>query len=89
MEAQDRTLLEFMGSKNDFIIPVYQRNYDWKEPNCKRLFDDIAYIHKNKLKEYFMGAFTIVSTENGNEQIVIDGQQGLRHFLYCCWLFII
>lgn len=24
-----------------FNIPVYQRNYDWKEEQCKRLFGDI------------------------------------------------
>ena len=78
MQAQDISLCEFMGSKNDFIIPVYQRNYDWEEKHCEKLFDDIEYIHKYKLEEYFMGAFTVVATEEeSNKLIVIDGQQRL------------
>lgn len=36
-------LLEFLeGSRKRFIIPVYQRNYDWKRENCKQLFDDLV-----------------------------------------------
>ena len=79
MKAEDKDLLEkFMGKKNTFIIPVYQRNYDWKEKNCKRLFDDIEYIDEYELREYFMGAFTVVSPQDTtNELIVIDGQQRL------------
>ena len=43
-------LLEFLeGSKKRFIIPVYQRNYDWKQENCKQLFDDLVQvIRENK-----------------------------------------
>ena len=26
------------GSNKRFVIPVYQRNYDWKIENCKQLF---------------------------------------------------
>lgn len=38
MKGQDRFLTEFFdGSKNRFIIPVYQRNYDWKKYNCVQL----------------------------------------------------
>lgn len=32
----------FDGSKTKLQIPVYQRNYDWKVPNCQQLFDDLV-----------------------------------------------
>lgn len=32
------------GSKKRFVIPVYQRNYDWKQENCKQLFDDLVQV---------------------------------------------
>lgn len=33
------------GKKTRFVIPVYQRNYDWKPEQCGRLFDDLSLIH--------------------------------------------
>ena len=64
-------------NKRQFIIPVYQRNYDWKKDNCKKLFDDIidAYI---KDRFHFVGS--IVYVDQGEENkiyryLIIDGQQ--------------
>ena len=76
MRARDKKLLEFMGSGNDLIIPVYQRNYDWNQEHCERLFDDIQDIYEKEIREYFMGAFVTVC-ERANELLVIDGQQRL------------
>ena len=40
MEARQISIDEFLSSsKTRFIIPVYQRNYDWKEKNCLQLFN--------------------------------------------------
>lgn len=74
MEAIHKSLLEFMGNKNHFIIPKYQRNYTWGKVQCERLFDDIKNIHTQGLKTYFLGASVVVS-EKANELILIDGQQ--------------
>ena len=42
MEGREGKLIKYIeGSKTRFIIPVYQRNYDWKEKNCEQLFDDL------------------------------------------------
>ena len=62
------------GSQKRFIIPVYQRNYDWKKENCKQLFDDlVSVIHENK-QSHFFGS--IVSYSHHRDEIVlIDGQQ--------------
>lgn len=45
MKGSASHLLEFLeGSRKRFIIPVYQRNYDWKQENCKQLFDDLVQV---------------------------------------------
>ena len=49
MKGSECRLIEYMeGSKKRFIIPVYQRNYDWKTENCKQLYDDLVKVIKNK-----------------------------------------
>lgn len=82
MKADNISLLEFIGaSKRTFYIPVYQRNYDWKEEQCETLFRDIEEIaNSNQRKSHFMG--TIVYVEGESTAIfrtfnVIDGQQRL------------
>lgn len=80
MEANKMKLLEFIGSsKRTFNIPVYQRNYDWKDEHCRRLFYDIEQIAYNKFEiEHFLGTIVYVNgatQPNFLEFIVIDGQQ--------------
>lgn len=80
MEANKIRLLEFLGSsKRTFNIPVYQRNYDWQEEQCRRLFRDIERIAKNNFQiDHFLGTVVYVVSHtqpNFNEYIVIDGQQ--------------
>lgn len=64
-------------NKKQFIIPVYQRNYDWKRENCKKLFDDVvAAFEKDKF--HFLGSivFVALGEENKiNKYLIIDGQQ--------------
>ncbi|EJB54300.1 DUF262 domain-containing protein [Helicobacter pylori] len=65
-----------------FSIPVYQRNYTWKEENCKKLLQDIISISQNK-KTHFMGSITYIlhliddekSLRKLQEFVIIDGQQ--------------
>lgn len=54
MKGEDKLLIKLLdGSENRFIIPVYQRNYDWKEANCKQLFADLVDLAKSKRKSHF------------------------------------
>ena len=39
--GKDQKLLEFFRIGYRFIIPAYQRNYDWKTQDCERLYDDL------------------------------------------------
>lgn len=80
MKGSECRLIEYMeGSKKRFVIPVYQRNYDWKIENCKRLYDDLIKIIKNNRKSHFFGSLVSVYEPSGRntEFLVIDGQQRL------------
>ena len=38
MHGEAKLLLKFLdGSDNRYIIPVYQRNYDWRSKQCEQL----------------------------------------------------
>lgn len=42
-----------------FMIPVYQRNYDWSDENCKQLWKDIWYIAQSEdIADVFWKALT-------------------------------
>lgn len=75
MRATKNNIQGFFGTPQIvFIVPVYQRNYDWKKDNCHQLFKDIISIKPNQ--EHFIG--TICFKSNAlNELLIIDGQQRL------------
>lgn len=58
-----------------FVVPVYQRNYDWKEGNCRQLFNDIVGIVQSG-KEHFLGTICF-KVSSSHERSLIDGQQRL------------
>lgn len=78
MKGEDMRLLRMMdGSQVKFIIPVYQRNYDWKERNCKQLFEDLIDIIKTKRDSHFFGSIVRSNAQDGGagDFLIIDGQQ--------------
>ncbi len=80
MKGSEARLFEYLeGASKRFIIPVYQRKYDWKEENCQQLFEDLIKIVIDHRNSHFFGS--IVSTVVGNgattEYHIIDGQQRL------------
>lgn len=80
MKGNEARLIEFMdGSKKRFIVPVYQRNYDWRLENCKQLYDDLIKVIKNRRSSHFFGSIVSVYSPAGryNEFLIIDGQQRL------------
>lgn len=61
-----------------YKIPIYQRNYAWKEPQIRQLIRDIYDYcgEKNKEKKYYIGTL-VVRPDKENTFEVIDGQQRL------------
>lgn len=78
MDGKDKSLLRLMdGSDNRFIIPVYQRNYDWGFPQCQQLFNDLVDIVRNDRATHFFGCIVRSLQKGGgaDEYLIIDGQQ--------------
>lgn len=80
MKGDDTLLYQYMeGSSKRFIIPVYQRNYDWKLEQCKQLYDDLVRVSKNGATTHFFGSIVSSRAETAGQQefLIIDGQQRL------------
>ena len=78
MHGEAKLLLKFLdGSDNRYIIPVYQRNYDWRPTQCEQLFNDLVQIIKKDRKTHFFGSIVTSSANKGgkSDYLVIDGQQ--------------
>ncbi|ARK09302.1 DUF262 domain-containing protein [Fibrella sp. ES10-3-2-2] len=84
MKATEAKVEDFLASnKTQFIIPVYQRNYDWTVGQCKQLLDDILEIgYNSKTNAHFIGSIVYIhddayTTSRIKELTIIDGQQRL------------
>ena len=69
---------DIFNSKTDkYKIPIYQRNYAWKEPQIRQLIQDIYdYVEIGDKRKYYIGTL-VVRSDKGNTFEVIDGQQRL------------
>ena len=78
MKAFEKNFLQFLeGVDKTFIIPVYQRNYDWKREQCKQLFDDIILISKEEYRSHFIWTIVAYNEWGWYEFLIIDWQQRL------------
>ena len=80
MKGTECKFVKYMeGADKRFVIPVYQRNYDWKTENCKQLYDDLVKIIKEHRKSHFFGSLVSVYNPDGHNEefLIIDGQQRL------------
>ena len=78
-EVKQLTVREFL-SDGQYVIPIYQRNYDWGERETLQLLEDISdYAQKNSNQKYYIGsAVVFVRNVNGTTNFeMIDGQQRL------------
>ncbi len=78
MKGYAKPLHEFIeGHKIQFVIPVYQRNYDWLTDNCDQLFCDLVELIKSNRRSHFFGSIVTSSADSSYNRLVIDGQQRL------------
>jgi hypothetical protein len=93
--SETRTFNQLMPiSGNDcYYIPLYQRQYSWREENIRQLFDDI----QEENESYYVGNLLVIPHDSNNANSanadsasydVIDGQQRLTTlslFLLAIW----
>jgi len=83
MKANEVALQTFLSQpKTQFVIPVYQRNYDWTEHQCEQLFRDILEVGARPGATHFIGSIVFIhdglyTTADVRQLVVIDGQQRL------------
>ena len=77
MKGEDKKLVRFFeGSDKRFIIPLYQRNYDWEIKHCRHLFSDLVKLHEEGRRSHFFGSIVTCRANDVNDDyLVIDGQQ--------------
>ncbi len=92
MKVNETKIDKFLASvETTFVIPVYQRNYDWTLVQCKQLLHDILEAGKSeKINAHFIGSIVYVHddvyTASGlTELTIIDGQKNYNAYfdLYC------
>jgi uncharacterized protein with ParB-like and HNH nuclease domain len=83
MKANELQINNFLQAPNvQFVIPVYQRNYDWTNSECKELLNDILSVETENRGTHFIGSIVFIhegtySTSEVKELVIIDGQQRL------------
>lgn len=83
MKANELQINNFLQAPNvQFVIPVYQRNYDWTNTECTELLNDIISVETEDRGTHFIGSIVFVhegtySTSEVKELVIIDGQQRL------------
>jgi predicted transport protein len=82
MKAIDERFPKIINGNTQFVIPVFQRDYSWTEPQCEQLWKDIMQASANGSDSgHFLGS--IVYAEAGDNAagftrwLLIDGQQRL------------
>lgn len=59
-----------------YIIPIYQRNYEWTKDEIEMFIDDIHNANRDNKQHYYIGSLVVLRRSDGNFE-VIDGQQRL------------
>jgi uncharacterized protein with ParB-like and HNH nuclease domain len=83
MKANEEPINKFLQAANvQFVIPVYQRNYDWSTKECNELINDIIAVESDQRGTHFIGSIVFIhegtySTSEVRELVIIDGQQRL------------
>ena len=63
--------------ENNIQVPVYQRNYTWKDSHIEKLFEDFKdHLDSKSNFTYYLGNIVLVTDENRRVK-VLDGQQRL------------
>lgn len=83
MQAKAASLLRLLDGEKQFIVPVYQRTYQWDQKQCRALWNDVKKAGRDdSIHSHFISS--IVYIQDGpvfaagvQTLLVIDGQQRL------------
>ena len=79
-DLKDLTVGELFSSEDQYLIPIYQRNYEWEDKQIIQLIEDICdYYIEEEEKQYYIGTLVVDFRDDktGRFYETIDGQQRL------------
>ncbi len=68
MQPQYITIKDLFESKDQYSIPIYQRNYAWEEDQISQLIQDIFDVYKEN-NNYYLGNLIVYKREHAYESI--------------------
>lgn len=82
MQSHTKSFASFLKLTDvQFVIPIYQRNYDWGKGNCRQLLNDALKAATPGEGEHFVGSIIYQEVKQEGQDItqhiIIDGQQRL------------
>ena len=86
MQAGQVVFKDLLISDSQYRIPLFQRTYDWREPQWERLWEDLQAIYvMDEPRSHFIGSVVAqpVPTIPGrvSQYVLIDGQQRMTTLL--------
>ena len=80
MDITKSSIYRLLTSSNTYVIPVYQRPYEWKKEQCEQMMKDIWEIARNLDAFHFFGCI-VYRIQNREKMVIIDGQQRFTSIL--------
>lgn len=87
VKADEAILRKVLEGENQYLVPLYQRPYQWKTEQWQTLWDDIVELvddrRENPKANHFIGSLVLVpvgaaqSAVSISRFLVVDGQQRL------------
>lgn len=80
MKAFDSTIADIVSGQKQYVIPVFQRYYEWEEERWKTFWNDLSalvYEYDNNMTHFIgpMVFFSNVTPTTVPKHLVVDGQQ--------------
>ncbi|WP_294677161.1 DUF262 domain-containing protein [uncultured Fluviicola sp.] len=82
-DIKNLTIKELFTGSDKYLIPIYQRNYEWEDKQIIQLIEDIKdYYIEEEDKQYYIGTLVVNRRLESKEPLyeTIDGQQRLTTF---------
>jgi alkylated DNA nucleotide flippase Atl1 len=87
VHAEETSLQDLLEGTKQYLVPLYQRTYSWRQPQHDRLWDDVLKLAEDRScgqssATHFIGSLVLApSPANGptgvQQFLVVDGQQRL------------
>ncbi|WP_287115915.1 DUF262 domain-containing protein [Microcystis sp. M_OC_Ca_00000000_C217Col] len=78
LDTRTSNFSDLIGNGKIYRVPLFQRDYSWKEENWEDLWQDIQTLYENPDSSHYMGAIVLQGSQRSDTDFtIIDGQQRL------------